>query len=326
MCPTRLRYCHLVEEPARLIRQHSFQVALVSTLACVALYRHNGLPVVVGWLVWLAWSIGPELRWVALKLGALALFVVFLWTFGIQRLLGVTPMPPFLRAQAPIHQVAAVLASGITPTSEDAALLGSIQPLERWRADYRCTSAIPSLAGVNEARFEAEQRRFLAAWWRLVRSAPGAVLRHQLCVTGLIWNPFAPYYPVSLEIVDNAVGLKTATKSRALSEIVTLVRGLTFGTDVRLLGRLLVWGPALHLTAVIVALGYVFYRRRATLPLLPLAPAVIHTAVLLVLIPSAEFRLQYPVFAYGLLAPVVAIALSDARPSRGRHEESGAKA
>jgi hypothetical protein len=78
----------------------------------------------------------------------------------------------------------------------------------------------------------------------------------------------------------------------------------------------LIWGPALHLYVVIVC-ALIALRRAGVVGALAFTPALLHTAVLIVAIPSAEYRLQYPVVVIGTLAPALLSAILAARGTAG---------
>jgi hypothetical protein len=62
-------------------------------------------------------------------------------------------------------------------------------------------------------------------------------------------------------------------------------------------------GPAMH-GAIVLACALIAAVRLGARMTLPFVPAVLHTLVLFVVLPSNEFRLQYPVYVVGILAPL----------------------
>jgi hypothetical protein len=124
-------------------------------------------------------------------------------------------------------------------------------------------------------------------------------------VSALIWHPLAAFVLASVEIVPNGYGMATRPLLPAAHDTVLALHA----TTTRQPWRAVVWGPALHLGLVLAAAGYVARRRRERAALLPFVPALAHTLVLFLVIPSAEYRLQYPVVVSGLLSPLLAHVL-----------------
>jgi hypothetical protein len=286
--------------------------ALAATLTAVATFRHNGLPTAALFLAALLWAIRPGRR-VGLTLSALAVGGVLLVQGGVFRLVGVQPFHPAFRDQTVLHQVAAGLRPGTAFDGADYAAIDGVMPVARWLESYRCETVIPTLAAVlahsTEDRYGTRRAGLYRAWGHAWFRSPGVMARHHACVSALIWHPLAAFHVAGTEIVANGYGLATQPLLPAAHDTLSTLHSVT----TRQPWRTLVWGPALHLGLVLAAAGYVARRRRERAALLPFLPALAHTLVLFLVIPSAEYRLQYPVVVSGILAPLLAHALGRRR-------------
>jgi hypothetical protein len=285
--------------------------ALALALAGVSLYRHNGIPVAAATGVWLlaAGPAGRRGRTLA-TLGAAAAVVAAGLVLPV-RLLNVGTVHPVLRHQAPLHQTAAMIAAGVELPPADVETVAALMPLETWRAEYDCRTAVPILWHVNAAAFVARESAFESLWLRAVLRHPGITAAHVRCVSGFIWDPRAvPHAFVSMGIPPtNKVGLATAPLAPRLNGFYWQVFLATIAQPIL---RAVLWGPVLHLGVVVVcaALGWWRLGHRGVLPFVP---AIVHTLVLIPLIPSAEYRLQFPVVLIGLVSPLLLASLLTSR-------------
>jgi hypothetical protein len=262
-------------------------VQLATALTAAATFRHNGLPTIALYVAGLLWALPAPGRpgW---RLAALTLTAILAVHLGLFRLLGVQPYHPAFRDQTILHQVAAAMRTGTAYDQGDFTSLGRIMPIASWVDGYRCSSVIPTLAGVlahsPAPEYAALRPSLRLAWWHALTRAPRTVLAHHACVTGLLWNPAADFYLVSTDIVPNGYGLTTApilpAVHRALSALLR--------TTSQVAWRALVWGPAGHLLVVAGGVLWMILRRSDRLTIVALALPLIHSAVLAIAIPSAE--------------------------------------
>jgi hypothetical protein len=311
----------LVEEQDEALGRPRFLVALVATLVAVALYRHNGAPVVAGYLVWLVYVVGRTERRRAIGVAVatvLAIVIVHQTTASVFR---IGPIPAALRYQTPLHHVAAVVSADRPIAASDMELLERLMAISSWKARYRCSMMLPLIqtGGLDWERLDREAASFLDVWRRLLRQEPAVILRHQVCATALLWNPRAPQFLVYMEIPESgrALNLSTAPRSEWLN------RGLRwlYTQLTRPSVRPITWGPALH-GAIVIACALIAALRLGARTTLPFIPAVLHTFVLFVVLPSNEFRLQYPVYVVGTLSPLIVAALWTRQSAVGAHEQS----
>ncbi len=281
---------------------------LAATFTAVATFRHNGLPTAMLFIVVLLWILRPPRR-AALTVVALAIGGVLFVQGAVFRWLDVQPFHPAFRDQTVLHHIAAGLRPGTAFDRADYAAIDAVMPASRWLDTYRCEAVIPTLTAVLAQRaddpYRALRPGLYRAWSHAWLRSPGVLARHHACVSAMIWNPLATFYLVSVEIVPNGYGMATRPLLPAAHDALLALQAAT----ARLPWRAVVWGPALHLGLLLAAAGYVTVRQRGRAALLPFVPALAHTLVLFVAIPSAEYRLQYPVVLTGILAPLLAHAL-----------------
>jgi hypothetical protein len=294
---------------------------MAMALTAAATFRHNGLPTVALFLLLLIRAV-PAPRRPAWHVAALTLAGVLAIHFGLFRVLGVQPYHPAYRDQTILHQIAAAMRTGTAYTQDDFTALGRIMPLANWVHDYRCQSVIPTLVSVLAHSPEEEYARLRpslrTAWWHAVTRSPWNIIGHHACVSGLIWNPAASYALVSTGIVNNGHGLQARPVVPSINRVLSAVLGWSSGQP----WRALLWDPAAHLLVVACGVVWASLRRADRLTVLALALPLLHTGILLVAIPSAEYRLQYPVVLGSLVSPLIVASAGmwstrDAARSRG---------
>jgi hypothetical protein len=282
----------------------SHVVSLAIALTAAATFRHNGLPTVALFIVLLAWAVPAPRRDVG-QLAALTLAGVLGIHLGLFRLIDVRPYHPAFRDQTVLHQVAAAMRSGTAYDPGDFVALARIMPIPNWVRDYRCESVIPTLISVLRHSPDVEYARnraaLFTAWRHAVTRTPRVIAAHHACVSGLIWNPAASYYLVSTEIVANGYGLTTTPIVPRLNPLLT---GLQHGTS-RQPWRAVLWDPAAHLFVAACGVLVALQRGADRVAVVALALPLLHTAILLIAIPSAEYRLQYPVVLGSLVTPLI---------------------
>jgi hypothetical protein len=277
---------------------------MAAALTAAATFRHNGLPTVLLFAALLVWVTPPPRR-AAWRVLAISLVAILGVHFGFFPLLGVRPYHPAFRDQVMLHQLAAAMRPGMAYDQQDFTSLGQVMPIANWVHDYRCESVIPTLTSVlahsPEAEYEALRPSLRVAWYHAVTRRPRVMLAHLACVTGVIWNPAASFYLVATDIVPNGHGLKTTpvlpSVNRALISLLQATSDRAW--------RAVVWGPAAHLFVIACGVIWMVQRRIDSLAVLALAPPLLHSAILLIVIPSAEYRLQYPVVLFALVTPLI---------------------
>jgi hypothetical protein len=285
-------------------------VWLALLLALLLLLRHNGLPTValLAPALFLAVPRGRR-RWVGASM-ATAGVVALLVNGPLYRALGVQPAPAWFALQLQIHQAGAVLSRTTDVPPATMAVLMQVQPLEDWRR-YSCYTGdgVVYKGSLNRDFFETNSGEFLRAWGELVLEFPVVMLRHQRCVSSLVWqvpqpaDGFLATYQAG-GIPENPLGLRSASRVPKLKA--TLERLLEYAHKPHLIW--LVWRPALYLYLALACIAVLAWRWRSPRLLLLAAPALANSLVWVALSTGQEFRFQFGVYLIGLVAPVFLFA------------------
>lgn len=283
--------------------------AMALALAVIALYRHNGWPLVVVVLPSLL-ALGPAVRWhhvARVAAGVLALFLLV--NAGLYRLVGVAPADSLTKQVFQLYQIGAVLDAGVELSAQDAALLSEVLPVDEWRDKYSCYSIYSVLYDEN-FDLQALDRRAAevdALWLRLVVENPEPVIENAICRSAVVWRVSQPVdghlntVGLGQTIVPNTLGLVTAPVLPDLFQLLRRVGRQATTPD----WIWLVWRPATYLYLSIFAVVVYSVRLRSPRPLALLVPAVAQSLMLLLLSINQDFRYQYGVYMIGLLAPAL---------------------
>ena len=302
---------HVAATRGAALRQPLTGAGLAIALAAIALAHQQGVIVAAILGVWIVVVAGRG-RWpYALAAVIVSLMMVTAGQALPRKLLRLEPPPDLLRYRTPLHQVAALMASGAALDPADRTLFASIATPDTWTRLYDCRSVLPLMPGLDQPALLVQVPAFRAAWLRSATTHPLVTLGHVQCVGGFAWNPLAaPTSIVPLAIPDNAFGLTTAPRSAPLHRLST---SLIPWTTSHAIARALLWGPALHLWAVVIC-AVIAGRRLGRWGWLPFLPAIVHTVVVVPLLASADYRVQFPVVPIGLLSPLLLAGLLRARP------------
>jgi hypothetical protein len=284
---------------------------LAIALAAIALAHQQGAIVAAILGVWIVVAAGRG-RWpYALAAAIVSLTMVAAGNALPRKLLRLEPTPDLFRARTPLHQVAALVASGVALDPADRALFVSIATPETWTRLYDCRSVLPLMPGLDQPALLGHVPAFRAAWRHSAASHPLVTLGHIQCVGGFAWNPLAaPLTFVPLAIADNSFGLATTPRSAPVHRAYTALIRVTTG---HALARALFWGPALHFWIVVIC-ALIAGRRLGHWGWWPFLPAIVHTLAIVPLIASADYRVQFPVVPIGLLSPLLLASLLRTKP------------
>ncbi len=282
------------------------QVGFGVALAALALCRHNGAPVALLTLPALL-LVGRTSRLrqvVAIGSIALALFVAV--KGGVYRLVDVQPVPAWFSRQMLLHHLGAYVVEGRLEDSE-AALAAGFRSLEEWRRYYSCYNATRLLyaSGRNFAFFDVHIADFTALWLRLVVRDPMVLVRHQVCLTSLIWRVTMPEdgyiatWPHKL-IWEGGRDIGLAPASMVPDVQRAVMAWLTTLERRELVW--LVWRPALPLYLTVFSVAVVCVRHRSWRPAGLAAPTAANSLVWMLLLTVQDARFQYGVYVISLLA------------------------
>ncbi|MEE6257504.1 hypothetical protein [Plantactinospora sonchi] len=165
--------------------------ALLVELTLVCLFRQNGflVAVIVTGLVAVLVR-GTALR--VLLAGVLAATIALLANWALLPALGVRDSGSIVAYESFLADLAVGYDAGPQDfPAADTALMATVAPLTHWRNSANCYTVDPTVYSPDFDRQAATTRRteLLAAWWRLVRRAPGTVLEARLCRASVAWRP-----------------------------------------------------------------------------------------------------------------------------------------
>jgi len=284
-------------------------VALAAVLvAAVALFRHNGPPVaLLTLLVFPLVGRGVSMRQVVL-IGGWALMLIVAVRGVVYSALDVKPTPPWVARQMQIHQLGAYAAHSTQLDDADRALLERLLPLDEWRRRYSCytvNTLVHLSPTVRRRFFDTYVNAYTDLWLRLVVRDPATLIRHQWCLTSLIWRVMQPtdgylyaWHKTLIDDYGKDVGLTPSSVLPGLRDL--LASWLTSLERPEVVW--LVWRPAtyLYLTLFCVAVFCIRHRSWHTAALA--MPTIAQSLVLAMLIVSQSFRYQYPVYLIALVS------------------------
>lgn len=287
------------------LRSSRWNIVLLGVaLACVALFRHNGILVSLGTIAIIAGVY--RLCWKQILIA----FFVAASIYGVVReplynVVGVRRVADYLLYQVPVHQVAAVVAAGTPLTSEERSILDKLFPIDKWGKAYACTS-IHSIYYAHDFNYSLidSDNEYKAAlrrvWLSLLLRNPLAVIRHQFCAAALVWlvPPLTYLYTVEREIPQNGLGLSTQSQWPAMRRVVTKLLDWSGRPEV----IWLLWRPALYLYMILLGSAVMAYRTREPRWLLFAVPAILQSASLLLVNVGQDFRYQYSVYLVGVMS------------------------
>ena len=286
---------------ARLSWRHV--VGLAVAAACCMLLRHNGLPVALGavGILWMCSRVSRA-RVSAAAFGGIAMFLIVQGPiarhFEVQR--------AHLSYALFAHHIGAHLSRGHLPESkEDRSVIRHIDVSDpTWR--YSCTSVNPMIynPAFDAAYASAHHKQLRSIWLELAMRSPVVELRHLACSSALVWRGQGSslFYLAGIAVdaphgkVRWIVGEPDDPQERTI-----------FPAMAQLIGKKLV---ALNATPFLRPAGYLFfllftvvavsrYHRNWKL-LLIVAPVMLHTVVLSLVVVAQDARYQLPVYVAAL--------------------------
>lgn len=280
-------------------------IALVSIpLIGIALFRHNGLPVVIGILVLLGLLFSRRYWRPLMLLAVVVASCVVLVKFPLYRALDVAPISPVVAIASRMHQIAGLVHDDVVLTNDQRQVLESVMPINVWKSTYNCYSLNPTFYNdsIDFVYVRSHLNDIHRTWLALASANPLTVAKHQFCLNSLVWRidpGDAPLYMHHWGIDNNDMGLKSQS-FWPFGQMV-LNAYLDIYDSVRFQG--ITWRPAffLYLTLFCSLIAAVRLQRRLLLAVA--LPSLLNSLILLALIPAQDARYQFPVYAIGLIAP-----------------------
>lgn len=280
----------------------------------VATVRHNGILVAIPFLIVLGLLEWKSRAGKVLLGQAVAIAVtVIVLKIVVYPSVSVEPIGDRYKAMHALHLLGAMVSSDVRLSPEQERVVFDVAEKNTWQSQYDCRSVVPLFWDPKILAYPLEER-----YGQLNRVAldlairnPGILLKHQLCVTSLLWRITArpgEYVAISPnEITRLPVAQELALDmSPAFPKLRERLSRLTesFVINNPVLGR-----PALlSLVGLFCStLFALFDRRRLWILYLP---ALLNTASLALLMSAQDYRYQYPVVLSAILMLCIAFSLS----------------
>lgn len=306
----------IVESNGEILRSRQAIILLAIAGALVSLFRHNGLPFVVITLV------GFTIMYWRYFKSFFAVFVLTILTINLVRgpLYSAFHIPRLETVEKYglssflLPYIAAHLDADTPLAPDEEAFLNRIADIEDdWRYDPFTTVPVAFNPSIHQnRRFVIEySNRVVDVFVKLTLRNPRVTINHWLNMTNMIWRvyplPNSPFYTVLLRF-DGEGRVITYdvdpyhTGLTLDSKLPFLLNPLT-GWYLGWMDRYIVyfWRPALYLYLFIFFVCVRALRCKNGRWLLLALPAVLHSAMWLLLIPSPDFRYTYPVYLVAIV-------------------------
>jgi hypothetical protein len=296
-------------------------MGLVAT--ATGLFRHNGVAV-AGVLLLILFAVYWR-HWKALLKSAVLFMALWAIVTGpVYDLAKVHRVSSTLRDTIYLHHFAAHVAAGTPLTEEERSYFNSLEPLSSWY--YDCCNVTPLYfnPNFNKEVFQANRSKHLAFFLDLAMRNPGVEIKHMICSSSLVWKICydCGFLANAIFIEDGNYHwiVQDPTGPNEASLVPRLVKPLgkiSLGSTLPP-WRMWVWGPALYLYIAIWSVVLFAVKHRSAQMLLISLPAVIQSAILMVINISADFRYQYSVYLMGLFSIGLVLMLFSRPPSIGQ--------
>lgn len=311
----------------RLIRlrfQASWRDYLILGLAGLLLIgsRHNGILVIVPFFLTLLVFSPRGARVLPLSLLILNCTVFVLLKTVVLTTFNIAPIPAQYKAIVGAHVVGSMLAANASLTEAERKSLNGILPVQAWADSYQCTNVVPIFwhkqLSVPALIREALTVNRIAL--RLIATHPSVFIRHQLCVTRVIWQirpeagEWLPLAPLGVTDVDDyrSMGITMRSKVPALQQALSNLH--------EELGKSAAWmRPAAYLILACLA-AIILSLTIHTRMWLAVAPAAFNVIGLVPIIGAPDFRYVWPsmmlsllIIGFGFLVPKNPAGSSPAR-------------
>jgi hypothetical protein len=208
-----------------------------------------------------------------------------------------------------MHQIGALTQHGAIESESDRSFLARIQPITNWMKYYNCynLNVLIYNEDVQHEFIEFHAPQLVDVWQRWARKHPSILLKHERCVTSMLWQVWEPrekvgrLYTTELGIVENDLGLRSASLWPKLRYYLERIVNLTANPGV----IWFTWRPALYLYALLLFVLLAASRAKNGKLLQIAIPAVLNSLVWFIFITTQDFRFQYPVYVMALIAPAL---------------------
>ena len=298
----------IVLSGGRWLHQSGAWVALGLVSVFTALFRHNGIALVVGCLGVILLAYRSAWKRIA---GASVLFAL---GFGlvsgpVYQWAGVKHVSNVLRDTIFLHHIGAHVASGTPLTDEEREYLNALNPLSNWVYYCGSVNSLFFIPEFNGKLFAASSNKNLQIFLDLLARDPQVELTHWKCVSGFVWRIFDPLKSTHLMIYrDESARVRWVEvnpfnireDSRLPGLVEPLFRFLRWSDAVPRMPWF--WGPALYFYVTLWMVVVFAMRTRSSTALLLGVPVMIQSLVMMVVAIAPDFRYQYSVYLMGLFS------------------------
>ncbi len=306
-------YLKILTSQGKWLARTSHFIAFMFVCLGTALFRHNGLPLVI--LVLLVSVISLPVLQKRLGIGLILTLVITGLVRGpLYGVLKVQPSGFTGGTQLLLHHISAHVAAGTEFTPMERDFLDQLLPIDQWVYDPCSIDTLKVTAGLDEDRFYAEPQRGLALFWQGLRRDPLVNLRHQYASSRMIWQipPGGCYlYRIPLFkhpdcsygwVQANRVGLSEDSKLPWLIKPIYTIYATSASKPFL---DALIWRPAwmTYWALFMIALAAIraYDRRILVLLTIPLA----QFALMLVLAFAQDMRFQYGEILIGWMSSLM---------------------
>lgn len=279
--------------------------------------RHNGIVIVALFFSTLA-VFAPErhgkIRAVLMLFTQIAIFI-FIKTL-LLNIIGAQPVPPQYRSIFALHVLGAMENADVQFDPVDQKLVEKVLPRQEWLDGYDCKSAVALFWNRHISyEFLADNATSLnRLMFKEIARHPAVFLRHQLCVTGLIWRisgepgEFTVISPGEITKMQESTDLGLVSHS-LLPEVKSKV-DILYSQISSIYTR-----PALYMLIGLWAMLMVMCRSSFT-AFIVFSPALFNCVGLSVLMGAQDYRYLWPSVVLSLLMFFLAVgmAMSGRRP------------
>ncbi len=158
---------------------------------------------------------------------------------------------------------------------------------------------------MNRALFDANVDAYTDLWLRLAVRDPATLMRHQWCLTSLIWRVTQPadgylyaWHKILIDDYGKDLGLTPSSVLPGLRDLLASWLVLLERPKV----NWLVWRPATYLYLALFCVLAASIRRRSLRTLGLALPVLAQSLVWMLVLTVQDFRFQYPVYLIALVS------------------------
>lgn len=278
--------------------------------------RHNGIIIVVLFFALLFLFAKGRRKKLRVGTALLAQLAVFLISKTLLlSVLGASPVGPHYRSIFAVHVLGAMETAGVKFDPTDTVLMEKVLPREEWLAGYDCKSVVPLFWSkhISYPLLAASANDLNSLMFKEIFRHPVVFLRHQLCVTGLIWrmdgegDEFISISPgeITNMLEGREMGLSTRSLLPEAKQMLDTWHSQVFAKS-KIYTR-----PALYLLLGLLAILMVMYRSVPAASLI-FAPALFNCVGLSVLMSAQDYRYLWPSVVLSLLIILLAVGMAAA--------------